>query len=464
MGGAVFADGELGHRAERFGLRQEETRGVICPYEVVESDGVLDPELARGGPPKLFEMGTGAEFAADVFGERPDIGARRAAYLKAKVERAFFGLGRDAILREVEFIDRNVGGLAFDLFALAGEFVELAARDLFCRIHRRHLLYLAHELADRLDQGIGRDGEVGTRLGGAPLAGAVAGLGLIAEGDEGVIFFFVLIKKLGEARRPPDQHNEHAGRKGIERAGVADLSGLEYPPEPSNNVVGGHSRGFIDDKYAVHFHHSNRKVALWPQEVIRTPVQLFAERSVKSEPVRRRRTEIKDEDRVIRDAARSRERTMNRAVKLLAAKPRSVKELRGRLLEKFWTNEEIVDGVIAKLMEYEYLDDERFARDTAAAKLRQKPQGRRRLEQAMSRKQLDRETVAAAVDAAFEKHPESELIDLAIEKRLRIKGRPETREELKKFYDHLMRQGFGYGLIREKLSQLPDAPPEEAEE
>ncbi len=155
---------------------------------------------------------------------------------------------------------------------------------------------------------------------------------------------------------------------------------------------------------------------------------------------------------------------MNRAVKLLAAKPRSVKELRGRLLEKVWTNEEIVDGVIAKLMVYEYLDDERFARDTAAAKLRQKPQGRRRLEQAMSRKQLDRETLTAAIDAAFEKHPESELIDVAIEKRLRIKGRPETREELKKFYDHLMRQGFGYGLIREKLSQLPDAPPAEAEE
>ena len=155
---------------------------------------------------------------------------------------------------------------------------------------------------------------------------------------------------------------------------------------------------------------------------------------------------------------------MNRAVKLLAAKPRSVAELRGRLLEKVWTNEEIVDAVIAKLTEYEYLDDERFARDAAAAKLRQKPQGRRRLEQSMSRKQLDRETVAAAVDAAFEKHPESELIDLAIEKRLRIKGRPASREELKKFYDHLMRQGFGYGLIREKLSQLPDAPPAEAEE
>ena len=67
---------------------------------------------------------------------------------------------------------------------------------------------------------------------------------------------------------------------------------------------------------------------------------------------------------------------------------------------------------------------------------------------------------------AFEKLPEAELIVKAIEKRLRLKGRPETREDLKKFYDHLLRQGFGYGLIREKMSeigkeQLDDADPTE---
>ena len=43
---------------------------------------------------------------------------------------------------------------------------------------------------------------------------------------------------------------------------------------------------------------------------------------------------------------------MNRAVKLLAAKPRSIRELRERLLEKLWTNDEIVDRVIEKLKEY----------------------------------------------------------------------------------------------------------------
>lgn len=145
---------------------------------------------------------------------------------------------------------------------------------------------------------------------------------------------------------------------------------------------------------------------------------------------------------------------MNRAVKLLAAKPRSIRELRERLLEKMWTDEIIVDSVIEKLKDYKYLDDEQFARDLAASQLRQNPQGKRRLQQTMSRKKLDQETVESAISEAFEKLPEEELISLAIEKRSRTKGIPQTRDDAKKFYDHLLRQGFGYGLIREKMAAV----------
>src|SRR6476661_267249 len=172
----------------------------------------------------------------------------------------------------------------------------------------------------------------------------------------------------------------------------------------------------------------------------------------------KRRSSADDEPRVIKDPVRSRERTMNRAVKLLAAKPRSVGELRERLLEKMWTDEAIVDAVIEKLKEYKYLDDRQFAGNLAASKLRQKPQGKRRLQQAMSQKKLDKDVVSEAIASAFEKMPESELIDVSIEKRLRLKGRPETREELKKFYDHLLRQGFGFDLIREKMQKVGTAP------
>jgi regulatory protein len=169
---------------------------------------------------------------------------------------------------------------------------------------------------------------------------------------------------------------------------------------------------------------------------------------------RKRPPKIDDADRVIRDRERSQKRTMDRAVRLLAAKPRSVQELKDRLLEKIWTDAEIVDAVIAKLREYKYLDDVQYARDLALSKLRQKPQGRRRLQQRLSQKKIDRETLDSAIAAAYESLPESQLIDSAIEKRIRLKGLPQSHDERKKLIEHLLRSGFDYALIREKLSQL----------
>jgi len=169
---------------------------------------------------------------------------------------------------------------------------------------------------------------------------------------------------------------------------------------------------------------------------------------------RRRSKPIDESERVIKDEQKAKQRTMDRAIRLLAAKPRSVGELRERLLEKSWTNSHIVGEVLLKLEEYKYLDDKQYAKDLATSKLRQKPQGKRKLKQTISQKKLDKETVDEAITYAFERMPETELVETAIEKRIRLKGIPESREDLKQFYDHLLRQGFSYGLIREKLNDV----------
>jgi len=146
--------------------------------------------------------------------------------------------------------------------------------------------------------------------------------------------------------------------------------------------------------------------------------------------------------------------TFDRAVNLLTFKPRSEAELRKRLLEKPWTDAGIVDEVIEKLKRYGYVDDDDYARGLAASKLRQKPLGRYRLEQELKRKQLDSETIEKALDNAFEDAPEEELIDRAIEKRISTKGMPETYPDKKKLFDHLLRLGFGYDLIRDRLEGM----------
>lgn len=167
------------------------------------------------------------------------------------------------------------------------------------------------------------------------------------------------------------------------------------------------------------------------------------------------RTPARDEsERVIEDVEKARKRTFDRAVNLLTFKPRSIKEMRERLLEKDWTNAEIVDDVIKTLEIYGYLNDAQFAKDFAASKLRQKPVGKHVLRQKLIQKKLDKETIDDAVEKTFENTPEEEIIDLAIEKRLRLKGKPASREDAKKFYDFLLRQGFSYDLVRDKMREI----------
>jgi regulatory protein len=154
------------------------------------------------------------------------------------------------------------------------------------------------------------------------------------------------------------------------------------------------------------------------------------------------------------DAERSRARTLQRAVKLLAAKPRSVAELRERLLEKEWTTAEAADYAIKKLSEYGYLDDEQFALSFAQSRVRQKPVGRGRLARDLKMKKIDKELAAETLEKVFAETPEDKLIDETIARRLRLRGRPTTRQETKSLFDHLLRRGFSYDLVINKVRAL----------
>jgi regulatory protein len=151
-----------------------------------------------------------------------------------------------------------------------------------------------------------------------------------------------------------------------------------------------------------------------------------------------------------------RARAFQRAVKLLAAKPRSIEELRERLAERC-SSKEIVEIVIARLREYGYLDDERYALGYAASKVRQQPIGRRRLEQSLQMKKVDRAVAEEALDQVFAETPEAELLDRALAKRIRLRGRPTTRAEAKSLFDHLLRQGFPFELVSEKVRAAMNA-------
>ena len=151
-----------------------------------------------------------------------------------------------------------------------------------------------------------------------------------------------------------------------------------------------------------------------------------------------------------------RSRTFNRAIKLLAIKPRSVAELRERLLQGKNADKEVVETVIARLQEYGYLNDERFAFSYASLKVKRRPLGRRRLERDLQFKKVGKAVAEEALELVYAETPEAQLIDAAIEKRIRLRGKPKTREEAKKLFDHLLRQGFEFELVSDKLRALFD--------
>jgi SOS response regulatory protein OraA/RecX len=72
-------------------------------------------------------------------------------------------------------------------------------------------------------------------------------------------------------------------------------------------------------------------------------------------------------------------------------------------------------------------------------------------------KQVDKAVAEKALDAVFAEVPESEVIDRAIAKRVRLRGRPKTRAEAKSLFDHLLRQGFAFELVSEKVRAVSKA-------
>jgi regulatory protein len=154
------------------------------------------------------------------------------------------------------------------------------------------------------------------------------------------------------------------------------------------------------------------------------------------------------------DPEKRRQRIFQRALNILAARPRSEAQLRERLLAKEWADAKLVDECIARLKELGYVNDATFAESYTNYRIAARPVGRQRLARELAMKKVARQTIDRALDEAFEETSEETLIDRALAKRLRAHGRPTDRQSARRLFDHLLRLGFGYDLIIRKLRQL----------
>ena len=155
-----------------------------------------------------------------------------------------------------------------------------------------------------------------------------------------------------------------------------------------------------------------------------------------------------------------------RAMEYCLARPRSIKEMRdylqrktrptkkrssktGEITERPGVKPEITERVLARLIEKQYLDDEKFARFWLEHRFLQKGASVRRLKLELAQKGIGREMIDQLI-AENIRSDDEELQKIIAKKRHKYAG------DQQKFMAYLARQGFSYDDIRAALGGESD--------
>ncbi len=142
-------------------------------------------------------------------------------------------------------------------------------------------------------------------------------------------------------------------------------------------------------------------------------------------------------------------RAYNCAVGYLSRRDHSVKELLFKLRQKGYKESGVY--AVEKLQNEGYVDDERFARMYARELVNIKKYGRRRVEQELYRKGVDREIISLVLEET--EFDGDELCTLIRRKYLRYLS---DEKGIKKTVAGLMRMGYSFSEIKSALSKIAD--------
>jgi regulatory protein len=166
---------------------------------------------------------------------------------------------------------------------------------------------------------------------------------------------------------------------------------------------------------------------------------------------------LSDEELEEARVAGERALAMARALNFLAYRARSEKEVRDRL-RRLGYGEETVGGVVGRLRELGYLDDEDFARLAAREKARR--YGPRRVSAELRRSGVDAEVAQGAVEEAFAGGSESEQARYVAARRYNRGG---STAEARRVYGFLMRRGYSAEVCAEVAREYREASAEAEE-
>ena len=144
------------------------------------------------------------------------------------------------------------------------------------------------------------------------------------------------------------------------------------------------------------------------------------------------------------------QRAVEKAIQLLAHRPRSVQEIRRRLTKKE-VAPKTIDEALERLERMGYVDDRAFARFWIENRQRFRPMSARGLRYELQQKGVAQSIIGELIDDIVE---EDDAAYRAAYKRYR-RYQGKTRSEYEKHLgSYLQRRGFSYGVIRQALDQL----------
>ena len=162
------------------------------------------------------------------------------------------------------------------------------------------------------------------------------------------------------------------------------------------------------------------------------------------------------------------------AVRALAGRAHSTGELRTKLRLKAQKQSD-VDGVLARLKEYKYLDDRKYAENFASARLENQRFGKNRVLRDLRERRVAPAVAERTVAKVYQEVDEQKLIEEFVRRRYRSAAREglfQGDKELGSAYRRLLRAGFssaGIVKVLKRFAKDPDLldafePPEETEE
>jgi len=158
---------------------------------------------------------------------------------------------------------------------------------------------------------------------------------------------------------------------------------------------------------------------------------------------------LSSEDIAALRAADTLEQAQQRAVNLIAYRPRSIREVRQRL-GKAGVDEETIERVIEQLRGAGMLDDESFSKAWVESRLRAAPRGRRVIAWELRRKGIAEQEIDAALEHVDD---DATALEAARRRWPRLKSLPQ-RERRRRLFEFLSRSGFEYSAMEEALRRI----------